>query len=308
MKVVNHSDMMKEYVKAVTKNINKNIVPDKIDLIISGGAFNGSYGYGIATVIKTLENENKLKVQRISGTSVGALLGASYFSNMLNESENVFSKLRKDIRECGKLNSLYEIIKTAVNKRFETDKDIEILNDRLFINYTCMKTFGEVVVSKYNSKDHLVEVLFKSCYIPLLVDGNFSHDDCVDGIVPYLFKDSDYPILHINLLHLPIIAKAFLTRNEKNPHYRTLLGVSDVSSFLIEGKSDMCSWLKDWSYKQFIIEKIKYLFCLSILIFSYYLSKIEIPDQIKNSKLCYIISSNSNSMYKDLLYACSGKE
>ena len=63
MTLVNHSQMMQEYVKAVTKNINKNIIPDKIDVIISGGAFNGLYGYGIATVLKTLGNENKLKVQ-----------------------------------------------------------------------------------------------------------------------------------------------------------------------------------------------------------------------------------------------------
>ena len=91
---------------------------------------------------------------------------------------------------------LYDIIKTTVHKIFEKDDDIKMLNDRLFINYTCMKTLSEVVINKYQSKQHLVDVLFKSCYIPLVIDGNFSHDDCVDGITPYLFKDSDCSIAY----------------------------------------------------------------------------------------------------------------
>ena len=92
MKVVNHSDMMKEYVKAVTKNINKNIVPDKIDLIISGGAFVLPIIHNITQVgMRTLCIEVKRSGDKslITSDRMRAELLAEFFVRVAPEKKSV---------------------------------------------------------------------------------------------------------------------------------------------------------------------------------------------------------------------------
>ena len=57
----NDVDYLKSYIDAVTKNSMNDVTsPMEIDLVISGGAFNGGYGYGALMYLRSLEKDNKI--------------------------------------------------------------------------------------------------------------------------------------------------------------------------------------------------------------------------------------------------------
>ena len=53
-----------------------------IDLVLEAGAANGSYQIGCLLYLKELENQKKVKIDRISGSSIGAISGFYYFTDM----------------------------------------------------------------------------------------------------------------------------------------------------------------------------------------------------------------------------------
>ena len=71
---------LKDYLHTLIENLDKKNIPKEIDLILDGGAFNGAFQYGILLYIKELETLKLLNVDKISGCSVGALLGTLYFN------------------------------------------------------------------------------------------------------------------------------------------------------------------------------------------------------------------------------------
>ena len=44
--------MLSEYINYLIENVNKNNISDKIDLVLDGGAFNGSYMIGCLMYLK----------------------------------------------------------------------------------------------------------------------------------------------------------------------------------------------------------------------------------------------------------------
>ena len=122
-KLQNDTDYLKMYIDAVTKNSMNDISkPKEIDLVISGGAFNGGYGYGALMYLRSLEKDNKIKVNRISGCSIGSLLAVDYLSNHSLNLCEVYINLQKCLRNNGRLNVLSQIIEKVVDKALE-DKD-----------------------------------------------------------------------------------------------------------------------------------------------------------------------------------------
>lgn len=75
---------LEKLIEKFIKDLDCKHIPSEIDLVLEGGAFNGSYEIGILLYIKELEKRNKLKVNRISGTSVGAILGVAYILDKIN--------------------------------------------------------------------------------------------------------------------------------------------------------------------------------------------------------------------------------
>ena len=92
-------DLLKNYIDAVTKNsLNGLEKPKEIDLVISGGAFNGGYGYGALLYLRSLEKHNKIKIKRVSGCSTGCLLAIVYFSSKLLNLEELYIGLQKCLK------------------------------------------------------------------------------------------------------------------------------------------------------------------------------------------------------------------
>ena len=98
----------------LVKNYPKGEKIREIDLVIDGGSFNGAYTLGGLMLIKRLEEMEYLKIHRISGSSVGSLLGFMYFNNTLDKSV-FFDKMLKDhFRDTLNLNLAHNFIKEEV--------------------------------------------------------------------------------------------------------------------------------------------------------------------------------------------------
>ena len=80
--------------------------PKDIDIVIEGGCFNGLYSLGALLLIKELEDRKYFKVHRVSGASIGTIMGFAYLSDSLLDVPNYF----KEIRRCFKIYLLLKIL------------------------------------------------------------------------------------------------------------------------------------------------------------------------------------------------------
>ena len=295
--------VLSDYIKAVTKNIT---FPNKliIDLVISGGAFNGAMALGSIMVIKQLEIEGKIKVDKLSGCSVGAPMIISYLSNSFDKHENIFHNLKTCLKTNGDISCLKDNIHEFVYSTFKSDSDMKTtLDNRCFINYNDITNCKYCTVSKYDNRDHLVSVILRSMYIPILIDGNSKVEgNFIDGIVPYVFKDTKNDILYIELIkNNSDIVKSIITQNEKNEHYRVLQGVSDASMFFTDNKSERLSWYKNWGVTKIMRQNVFYLSCMVFSIIIDFLSSINIPASLEQNKLVTLVRTFFIKTMKDIL-------
>ena len=90
---------LKKYIDTLVTLLDKKNIPTEIDLVIDGGGFNGSFGIGILLYLKAMEEANILKVTRISGCSIGSILGLMYITNNLDQAEYLVQEAVKGIRK-----------------------------------------------------------------------------------------------------------------------------------------------------------------------------------------------------------------
>jgi len=261
-------------------------IPYKLDLILDGGAFNGIYEYGILLYIKELEYKNKLKVNKISGCSIGALMGLIYLIDILYEDENVklFELILKSFRNNLMLNEIPNIINHIVNTYVT---DIKTINSKLYITYYDIMTIKQVVVKKYRNKEHLIEILTRSMFVPYLIDGSLQYKQkYCDGCSPYLFKKSKRKKLFISSITCFKIKNVICIKDINNIHSRAMAGIIDINHFFINGKSEMCSYTNNWTIFDHMILRFRDLMYVHILqIFKLYtFIKENIPNDIKANK------------------------
>ena len=56
-------------------NIPKPRYTETINIVCDSGAYNGGYLYGMLLYMKKLEDTNYVKIDKISGASIGSLMG-----------------------------------------------------------------------------------------------------------------------------------------------------------------------------------------------------------------------------------------
>ena len=80
--------MIDEYVIKLIDNLPDNIKntkkPLQIDLVLDGGIFNGSYLVGALYFLKEMERRNYIKIDRISGCSIGSIVAFLYYIDGLD--------------------------------------------------------------------------------------------------------------------------------------------------------------------------------------------------------------------------------
>ena len=110
----------------------------KINIIMDGGAFSGSYILGGLYYIKEMENENRLKVNKLSGTSIGSLLCVLYKLDNLNFCIQVYEKIREHFKINGNLFILNEIL-NDMEKLMKKDF-FKSCNKKIYISYYNIET------------------------------------------------------------------------------------------------------------------------------------------------------------------------
>ncbi len=294
---------LSDYIKAVTKNITLDNKLD-IDIVVSGGAFNGVIALGSIMLIKQLEIEGKLKVHKLSGCSAGAPIIITYLANSFDKIENIFQRLKNSFKVNGNLSDLHNILKDWVYNIFDSDEEMkQVLNGKCYISYNDIANCEFCTIDKYDNRDHLITCLFRSSFIPILIDGNTKVEDTyIDGIVPYIFKDSKNDVLYMELINDKVeIIRSLITKNEENEHYRVLKGVTDAAEFFTENKSGRLSWYKNWDVIKITKNNLYYLTCMIICIFVDFLSSFNIPTLINENKVMQLVKTCLIKSMKDII-------
>jgi len=302
---------MKEYIKALVENADTNNIPKELNVIFDGGIFNGVMAAGIALYIKTLEQQQKIKINKISGCSAGALIALWFICGCKESSIHYLEKLIKNFKEDFNFSQLKNLLHDFVNNLFannlttstskmkdslsnntkdtkDNTKDmLTILNNRLFINYYDTQEHKQIIVSTYNTKEEIVQSLMRSCFIPYIMDGNARCDErYMDGMVPYLFKDK-CETLFVKLVTFNKCSRALVLKSEANIHFRLITGVTDANNFFTTGQSDMCLYIKNRSYYDILFFRGREISAITLFTFIEWMFVLKkyLPATLTNSFL-----------------------
>jgi len=279
--------MIDEYVNRLIENLPEESKKlQHIDLVLDGGMFNGSYLVGALYFLKEMEKRNYIKIERISGCSIGSIVGFLYYIDALDMMPNLYKIVNKEFKTKHTLNTL-KCLKQYLNEKIPDDICLKIKN-KLFICYNDIKKRKKVVKSNYKNVDHLIDTIVRSCYVPFLIDNNMIYKKkYIDGINAYIFKKQENrKILHMELFGYDKFIYAINIKNEKNNFHRILSGLLDIHGFYIKKtNTPMCSFVNDWS----VMDKFNYSLkligeniCLYIIYTIIYLKKF-VPEEIKDN-------------------------
>jgi predicted acylesterase/phospholipase RssA len=117
--------MINEYVIKLIENLPdeiKNVKePMIIDLVLDGGVFNGSYHAGALYFLKEMENRKYIKINRISGCSVGSIVGFLYFINSLDLMSNFYEVINTEFRQTYSLGFIKNMKNRGMKTALTTD-------------------------------------------------------------------------------------------------------------------------------------------------------------------------------------------
>ena len=239
----------------INKYINKLLLnfpietsnPMYTDLILDGGLFNGSYLLGCLYFLKKMEKKKLMIIDKISVCSVSSISILFYYIDRLDIWEERYKKSLHHIKENGNLNIVTDIL-TEIRPLLPINF-CSIINKKLYISYYHVNK-GKKVVSTFKSIDYLFEIIHRSCFLPMMVDGNLLHKDkYFDGVNPYILPSTpNKKRIFIELITWDKLIDIVSVKNETTNLHRILIGVLDIHLFLIKQKStNMCSYIHEWS-------------------------------------------------------------
>ena len=302
--------MINDYVIKLIENLPDDLknskTPLRLDLVLDGGIFNGSYLVGALCFLKEMEKRNYIIIERISGCSIGSVVAFLYFIDALDMMPQLYDIVKKDFQNGYKLPTIKDIKKHLKDR---TPNDIcEKINGKLYICYNNVRKCKKSVKSQYKDTDEIFDTIIKSCFVPYLIDGNFLYNNkYVDGMNPYIFnKVPDKKILYLDLFGYDKIGNLLNVKNEKSNFHRILSGLLDIHSFYIkQSNTQMCSYVNDWSvnnnvfnYVKIFIEKLTLNF---IYIVIYFKTIIPFGYDFENTIVYKIISKITHDIFIILL-------
>lgn len=283
--------MIESYISKFIENLPPEITqtkkPQHLNLVLDGGMFNGGYLIGALYFIKEMEARQYLVIHKISGCSIGSICALLYFNETLDFFFPFYELAQTQLKTAHNLDKITEITRqlTAILK----PDILARVNKRFYVTYYNVKAGKKIVKSKFTSIDNLIKSIIRSCFIPLLINGEMLYQKkYIDGINPYFFSHSDSqhthtrekekekykekePIkmktLYLNLLTFSKVGDVCNIKNEKTTYHRVLAGLLEIHNFFIKGynsggngnrhrnKTDMCCYVEEMG----ITDKAVYL-------------------------------------------------
>jgi len=275
--------MIENYVKKLVNQMpmkDKNTVKT-IDLVLDGGTFNGSYEIGILYFLKEMQNNDKIKIDRISGCSVGSLCALLFYMNRLDLSISIYNQFIKHFKKYKNISILHSFIDKNLRAIIPENFYITLKN-KLYISYYNLKTHKKKVKCNYKNTTDLLNTIKRSCFYPIFLNGDLVYKKkYLDGMNPYIFDiNPNKKILYVDLFGYDKLGHIFSVKNERSNIHRVLSGVLDVHLFFIKkSPSQMCSYVNDWSAFSCIKNRfVKYIFevltCYIVFIIIYLMKYI----------------------------------
>ena len=286
------------YIEKLIENIksNKN---DKINLIMDGGAFSGSYILGALYYIKKMEETNNIKINKLSGCSIGSLLCVLYLLNELDYCRDVYGNIRDHFKEYG---NLYIIMDSVEEIKCKMKDDFyKSCNNRLHISYYNMERSNYVVQSKFKSNEDVCDAIIKSCYIPFICGSSFYYKKkYIDGLKPHLFKNGKS--LFINLcMDIKCINGMFNIKNEINNYERIMTGILEAHTFFLNGKStSMCFYIDEMTLFQKVLHILRLIIInigVNVISFSNNVYTLTHKDNYYMKRFSSLINNSKSIIY-----------
>lgn len=299
--------MIDKYIEKLIENLPSEVTSQTIelDLVLDGGAFNGSYLVGGLMFLKEMEKRNYVKVNKISGCSIGSFVALLYFMDKLELMNTLYVTIKNDFKKEYTLKKCKEI--HSMIEKDLPENICEIVNNRLYVVYNNVIKGRQVVKCSYESSEDLMETIIRSCYVPFLFDGNLLYKNkYFDGVTPFIFSnpkirksENSKKTLFFDLYGYDKIYNTINIKNERNNFHRLLSGVLEMHNFFVkQSNTSMCSYIEDWN-----VNYVSYYYCKIII------SKIILHAIVYMHLILKIIPKNYNlnnniiiKIFKRILY------
>jgi hypothetical protein len=159
----------------------------------------------------------------------------------------------------------------------------ELMTNKVYITFCDLKKNKKVIKSKYSSIEDIFETIYRSCFLPVLMNGELLYKNrYVDGFRPFIFKiEPNKKILFLNLITLDKVSASFNIKNEKTNYHRVLSGLLDIHNFYIkDSPTQMCSYVNNWGLidnAQFALKKITIYLMIYLIRMYLHLKEIVSP-------------------------------
>lgn len=252
--------IINDTIQKLINNISfiKNKQREKINLILDSGLFNGSYLIGSLYFLRELEKKQYVKIDKISGCSIGSIVAILYYADLLDLCSDIYTMGADELikNNIFNINIIINLLKEKLPKNI-----CQVVNKNLYISYYDLKKRKKIVKSTYRNIDDIIETIKRSCCFPLLLNNNILYKNrYVDGFFPYIFPEKNMNNvknrnLFLDLYGFDKIWFALSIKNEKTNFHRILGGLLDIHLFYMkQSPTYMCSYTNEWT----ILNKIYY--------------------------------------------------
>ena len=299
--------MIHEYVHKLIENLPPNMsntTPLNIDLVLDGGIFNGSYLVGAMYFLKEMEKRNYINIERISGSSIGSIVGFLYLIDALDMMPKLYEVVNNNLKQKYCLDIIKDF-KNFLGDRIPNNA-CELVNNKLYISYNNINKCNKVVKHNFKDIDEIINSIIRSSYVPFLIDGNIIYENkYIDGMNPYIFnKEPNKQILYLDLFSYDKLSGLLNVKNEKTNFHRILSGLLEIHNFYIkQTNTQMCSYVNNWSIINISFNKFKIMLERIVIYIICFITNINknIPPEFKETVLFKILSKISQDIFIILL-------
>jgi len=192
-------------------------LPHQIDLVISGGGFLGYYLVGLDRVLKKIQKNHRVHVQRYAGSSVGAFASVAMICCLGDYMIPLYDQLQEDAHFFFKIREYFLHI-LPPDAFVQCTGRVFVVITRVRFVYGILPVFHKMVVSQFESNEDLVDACMASSNFPFFISPRLFYPYrgclCMDGVLTRhrpVFEDRVRPQLLVSLDRIPYSWRCIFT-------------------------------------------------------------------------------------------------